>query len=131
MTPRKRRSRFGITYGPTEWIIAFCRRLRPEMVYAPMACTKAERRAASRPARLQRMRGAASGTNARAHEDVSGAARGVGVPDALLPLCDDVRADLRVQHRRARRERRFDVDEGGAWLVLDLDQIERVVRVIW
>jgi len=65
-------------------------------------------------ARLQRIRAATREPDGRPDDHVRRSHRRVGVTHALPPLCDHVRAHLRVQHRRVRRQRRFDVDQAGS-----------------
>jgi hypothetical protein len=81
-------------------------------------------------ARLEGMRAPARQADARAHHHRRGAERRLHVAHALAPLRDHVAADLLVEDGGAGGQRGLDVHHRGQRLVLDADQIERVVGAV-
>ena len=65
-----------------------------------------------------------------ANDDRRARKRGVNVAAGHRPMKGDVARRFRVQLWRARRRRLLRIDDGGERLVLDVDQIERVVGLI-
>jgi hypothetical protein len=79
---------------------------------------------------LERVRAAAGQPDAGAHHHRRGTQRGLRVAHALAPLRHHVAADLLVQDGRARSQRGLHVDHRGQRVVVDADQVERVVRAV-
>ena len=81
-------------------------------------------------ARLERMRAAARQPHPRLHDHRGAGERGRRVAHLLPPLRHDIAPDLVVHDRRPRGDRPLDVDHRGQRLVLDANQVERIVRPI-
>ena len=81
-------------------------------------------------ARLERMRAAPRQPHPRLHDHRGAGERGGRIAHLLPPLRHDITPDLIVHDRRPRGDRPLDVDHRGQRLVLDANQVERIVRPI-